>query len=86
VDLSDLPTYRPHQHHVNLLLFSRTAADPVKGADIAADAVRILRGRGADVRLTLIGAAPTAVREQEQLLVNATGAGRFCAAGPALDD
>jgi glycosyltransferase involved in cell wall biosynthesis len=72
--LNDPPQYRDQQTRIDILMYCRSVGDRVKGPDVAANAVQILRGRGRDVRLTMIGADPAAVREQERLLVEMTGA------------
>jgi glycosyltransferase involved in cell wall biosynthesis len=58
------PEWRDHQQRANLLLFGRVD-DQVKGADIAAHAARVLRDRGHQVQLTILGAHPRKIRDQE---------------------
>jgi len=56
--------YPAEQQRFHVLVFGR-ADDPLKGAAAAAEMVGALRQRGIDVHLTVRGARPNQVREQE---------------------
>jgi glycosyltransferase involved in cell wall biosynthesis len=72
VELGAPPAWRDQQLRTNLLLLGRVD-DPLKGADIAAHAARILSDRGHRVQLTLLGADPANLARQERELVKQTG-------------
>ena len=67
------PAWRDHQQRTSLLLLGRVD-DPLKGADIAVDATRVLTDRGHSVQLTLVGADSGILGEREQKLHRRAGA------------
>ncbi len=66
--LKEPPRAPEGQRRLNVLLFGR-AGDPLKGADTAAHAVgELFHNRNLNVQLTVRGADPHGLREQEQML------------------
>ena len=72
IELGTAPVWRSDPLRSNLLLFGRVD-DPLKGAEIAGRAARELFDRGHPVQLTLLGAKPENLAEQEKKIWDATG-------------